>query len=81
MANVAEGNLKASISLATTTKWGRDTFPKITHFTIDPYLKLLSVKEEGITYLFRIFGRLDLGFSTGLLCHCRTHYQIDKRNI
>ena len=31
-------------------------FPGLLHFTLDPYLILLSVKERGIKYHFKVFG-------------------------
>ena len=31
---------------------GATPFPGLLHFTLDPYLKMLSVKQDGIKYHF-----------------------------
>ena len=46
LATVVEGNLKAPFSIATTTLLG------LLHFTLDPYLIMLSVKQGSIKYHF-----------------------------
>ena len=50
---------KAPFSIATTTRCrgGATPFPELPHSTLDPYLKMLSVKQEGIKYQFWVFGR------------------------
>ena len=44
---VVEGNQKAPFLIA--------TFPGLHHFTLDPYLILLSVKQGDIKYIFKLF--------------------------
>ena len=54
LATVVEGDPKAPFSIAT-TPWcmgGRYSFPRLLHFTLDPYLIMLSVKQGGIKYHF-----------------------------
>ena len=46
---LVEGDLKAPFSIATT---GATPLPGLLHFTLDPYLILLSVKQGGIKYHF-----------------------------
>ena len=50
LATVVEGDLKAPFSIATTLKYmgGHYFFPGLLHFTLDPYLLMLSVKQGGI---------------------------------
>ena len=52
--NIVEGDPKAPFSIATTTtcRGGRYSFPGLLHFTVDPYLIMLSVKQGGIKYHF-----------------------------
>ena len=54
LATVVEGDPKAPLSIATTPRCrgGDYTFPGLLHFTLDPYLILLSVKQGGIKYHF-----------------------------
>ena len=49
---VVEGDTKAYFSIATTMKCreGPTVFPGLLHFTLDPYLILLSVKQSSIKY-------------------------------
>ena len=42
---LVEGNLKAPFSIVT-------LFPGLLHFTLDPYLIVLSAKQSGIKYHF-----------------------------
>ena len=64
MATIVEGDPKAPFSIAT-TPWcmgGRYSFPGLLHFTLDPYLIMLSVKQGGIKYhFFLVFGMTRLG--------------------
>ena len=54
LATIVEGNPKAPFSIATTPMCGgeRYSFPGLLHFTLDPYLIMLSVKQGGIKYHF-----------------------------
>ena len=54
LATIVEGNPKAPFSIATTPRCrgGRYSFPGLLYFTHDPYLIMLSVKQEGIKYHF-----------------------------
>ena len=54
MATVVESYPEAPFSIATTPRCrgGRYSFPGILHFTLDPYLIMLSVKQGGIKYHF-----------------------------
>ena len=49
-----ESDPKAPFSIATTMKCrgGHYSFPGLLHFTFDPYLIILSVKQGGIKYHF-----------------------------
>ena len=53
LATVVKGDPKAPFSIATTTtpKEGATPFLGLLHFTLDPYLTMLSVKQGGIKYL------------------------------
>ena len=52
--NLVEGDPKAPFSIATTAlcRGGRYSFLWIAPFTLDPYLKMLSVQQGGIKYRF-----------------------------
>ena len=54
LATVVEGDPKAPFSLATTPRYweGQYIFPGLHNFTLDPYLKILTVKQGGIKYHF-----------------------------
>ena len=54
LATIVEANPKAPFSIATTPRCrgGRYSFPGLLHFTLDPYLIMLSVKQGGIKYHF-----------------------------
>ena len=58
LATVVDGDQKAlfSISITPRCRGGRTPFPELLHFTLDTYLILLSVKQGGIKYHFKIFG-------------------------
>ena len=58
-----EGDLKAPFSIATTLKCreGATPFPELLHFTLDPYLVMLKVKQSGIKYHFWVFGMTQPG--------------------
>ena len=47
-----EGDLKAPFSIATimSCKWGTILFPWLLHFTLDPYLTVMSAKLGDIKY-------------------------------
>ena len=53
-----EGDSKASFSIATTQmcRQERYSFAELLHFTLDPYLIMLSVKQGGIKYYFWVCG-------------------------
>ena len=56
---IVEGDLKGPFSIAYYTKvLGRALLlsPVLLHFTLDPYLLMLSVKQRGIKYHFWVFG-------------------------
>ena len=49
LATLIKGDPKAPFSIATTLlEEGTTPFPGLLHFTFDPYLIILSVKQEGI---------------------------------
>ena len=54
LAIVVESNTKAPFSKATTPSVGESGtyFPGLFHFTLDPCLKMLSVKQGSINYHF-----------------------------
>ena len=54
LASIVEGDPKALFSIATTLRCrgGCYSFPRLLHFTLDPYLIMLSVKQGGIKYHF-----------------------------
>ena len=58
LATEVEGYQKAPFSIATTPRCrgGSYAFPWILHFTLNTYLILLSVKQGGIKYHFKVFG-------------------------
>ena len=58
LATVVKGDLKAPFSIATTPScWGGCySFPWIDPLSLDPYLKMLSLKQGGIKYHFWVFG-------------------------
>ena len=49
---IVEGALKAPFSIATTLRCKGGRFPGLLHFTLDPYLTILKVKQDGIKYHF-----------------------------
>ena len=51
---LVEGDPKTPFSITTTPrcKGGRYFFPELLHFTPDPYLIMMSVKQGGIKYHF-----------------------------
>ena len=53
---LVEGNPKALFSIATTLmcKEGATPFPRLNHFTLDPYL----IMQGGIKYLFFFFFKV-----------------------
>ena len=55
-ATLAEGDPKAPFSIATIPREGVTPFPGLLHFTLDPYLIMLCVKQGRIKYHFWIFG-------------------------
>ena len=54
LATLVEGDPKAFFSIATTRSCGKGAtpFPGLLHFTLDPYLFMLSIKQGGIKYHF-----------------------------
>ena len=54
LATIVESDPKAPFSLAITLMCmrGSTPYPGLLHFTLDPYLIILSVKQRGITYPF-----------------------------
>ena len=52
--SLAEGHPNSPFLIATTPRFreGDTPFPGLLHFTLDPYLILLSVKQGGIKYHF-----------------------------
>ena len=54
LATLAKGDPKAPFAIATTPRCrgGATLFPGLLHFTLDPYLIILSVKQDGIKYHF-----------------------------
>ena len=54
LATIVEGDPKAPFAIATTRGIGKSTTPfaGLLHFTLDPYIILLSVKQGGIKYHF-----------------------------
>ena len=50
LATLVEGDQKAPFSIATTlrSRGGHNSIPWIFHFTLNPYLIILSVKQVGI---------------------------------
>ena len=60
---LVERDLKFPFSIATTPKseGGRYSFPRLPHFTLDPFLIMLNVKQGGIKYQFWVFGMTRLG--------------------
>ena len=58
VATVVEGDPKGPFPIATTPRcrgWGATPFPGLHHFTLDPYLIMLSVKQGDIKYHFLSF--------------------------
>ena len=58
LATVVEGDPKAPFSIATTPRCrggGNTPFSGLLHFTLDPYLIMLSVKQGSIKYHFLSF--------------------------
>ena len=81
LATVVEGDPKAPFSIATTLRFrgGCYSFPGLLHFTLDPYLIMLSVKQGGIKYhFFESLVWLDLGLNFGLPDHWRTLYSLGQ---
>ena len=54
LVTLVEGDPKAPFSIATTLRCreGATPFPGLLHFTLDPYLILLSFKKGGVNYHF-----------------------------
>ena len=54
LATLVEGDPKAPFSIATTPRCrgGATPFPGLLHFTLDPYLIMLNVKQGDIKYHF-----------------------------
>ena len=59
MATLVEVDPRSSFSITTTPRYrdkGASTFPEMLHFTLDPYLIMLSVNQYGIMYHFWVLG-------------------------
>ena len=58
LVTIVKGDQKAPFSIATTPRWGEGATPfsGFLNFTLDTYLILLSVKQGGIKYHFKVFG-------------------------
>ena len=52
LATLVKGDPKTPFSIATTPKEGTTPFPGLLHFTLDPYLIMLSAKQGGIKHHF-----------------------------
>ena len=54
LVTIVKGDPKAPFLIATTPRCrgGRYSFPSLLHFTLDPYLIMLSIKQGGIKYHF-----------------------------
>ena len=86
MATIVKGVPKAPFSIATTPRCrgGRYSFPGLLHFTLDPYLIMLSVKQGGIKYHFWAFGMTRPGIeprSPGPLANTLTARPMSGDNI
>ena len=51
MVTIVKSDLKAPFLLATTLKY-TTPFPDWLHFTLDPYIIMLNIKQGGIKYHF-----------------------------
>ena len=72
LVTVVEGDPKALFSRATTPRsgGGATPFPGLLHFTLDPYLIMLSVKHGGIKYhFFYSLVLFNLGLNPGFPVH------------
>ena len=61
LANLVEDDPKASFSIATTPRCvgeGATAFPGLFHFTLDPYLLLLSLSKAASSTIFWVFGMI-----------------------
>ena len=58
LVTVVEGDPKEPFSMATiqSIAEGATHFPELIHFTLDPYLIMLGVKQGGIKNLFCVFA-------------------------
>ena len=63
LAILVDGDLKAPFSIATTPRFwgGRYSFPGLLHFTLDPYLIMVSFKQGGMMIRVLANGPGDLG--------------------
>ena len=52
LATAVKGDSKAPFSIVTTPRFRGGSYPRLLHFTLDMYLKMLSVKQRGIKYHF-----------------------------
>ena len=81
MLTLVEGNPKAPFSIVTTPRSRGEcySFPGLLHFTLDPYLIMLSVKQGGIKYhFFESLVWFDLGLNPGLPDHWWTLYSLGQ---
>ena len=81
MATAVESNLKAPFLVATTPRCreGHYFIPELVHFTLDPYLIMLPVKQ-GLHQVpfFESLVWLNLGLNPGLPEHWRTLYSLGE---
>ena len=85
LATAVEGDPKAPFSIATTQKCsgGCYSIPWMAHFTLDPYLIMLSIKQGGIKYHFlnlRYYSIWELTPVSRTIGEHSTHLSIYRRN-
>ena len=58
LATLVDGDSKARFSISTSPRCrgGPNSVPGLLNFTLDPYLIVLSVKQDGTKYHFWVFG-------------------------
>ena len=68
LATIVEDDSKAPFSIATTPgcREGATPFPGLLHFTLDPYIIMLSVKQGASSTIFWVFGMTRLEIEPSL---------------
>ena len=68
---IVESDLKAPFSIATTPRCrkGATPFPGLLHFTLDPFLIMISVQQGGINYHFLSLWYDDFRLNLGIPAH------------